>query len=106
MKKKRKKLAGTEINIKSKETRHQRNIITTVNNKKQRVNYENRLYFRDKSKYLTRNTSSASNETSKSKNIFIFSDSILKTLKMKKFNSMLNDGEAHIKSSPGSKAKQ
>lgn len=37
-----KKLAGTEINNKSIETRHQRNNITTKNAKKQSVNIQNR----------------------------------------------------------------
>ena len=50
--------------------------------------------------------SSASNGNSKSKNIDIFTDSILKTLEMKKFNSLLKAGVAHLNSFPGSKAKQ
>ena len=40
--------------------------------------------------------SSASNGNSKSKNIDIFTDSILKTLEMKKFNSLLKAGVAHL----------
>lgn len=54
--KEEKKLPRTAINNKSKETRHQRNNIATTNNKKQWMNYENRLYRRDKNKHLTRNT--------------------------------------------------
>ena len=62
--KEEKKLARTAINNESKETRHQRNNIATTNNKKQWMNYENRLYRRDKNKHLTRNTSLKSNDTS------------------------------------------
>ena len=38
--------------------------------------------------------------------IVIFSGSIFKILQMKKFNSLLNAGVAHLKSFPGLKAKQ
>ena len=57
-------------------------------------------------KKISRYTSSASNDNSKPKNIVVLSDSILKTLQMKKFNSLLNGRVAHPKLFPGSKAKQ
>ena len=57
-------------------------------------------------KKISRYTSSASNNNSKPKNIVVLSDSILKTLQMKKFNSLLNGRVAHSKFFPGSKAKQ
>ena len=77
----------TELN-KSTETRHQKNNITTTNNKKQPVDKENRSYDRENNNNLTRNTSSASNGNSKPKIIVIFLDSILKTLQIKRFNSL------------------
>ena len=42
----------------------------------------------------------------KPKNVVIFTDSNLKSLRMKEFNKYLNGGIAHLKSFPGSKAKQ
>ena len=88
----------TELNNKSTETRHQKNNITTTNNKKQPVNKENRSYGRENNNNLTRNTSSASNGNSKPKIIVIFLDSILKTLQIKRFNSLQNGGVAHLNS--------
>ena len=69
--------AGTEINSNSAETRHQGINATTENNKKQRINKENRSYRREKSNNLTRNASPASNDSNKPKNTVIFSKSIL-----------------------------
>ena len=40
------------------------------------------------------------------KNVVIFTDSMLKSLRMKEFNKNLNGGIAHLKPFPGSKAKQ
>ena len=48
MKKKAKNAAGTEMNKKSKETRHQRKDITTRNSKKQGVNKENQSHHQRK----------------------------------------------------------
>ena len=42
----------------------------------------------------------------KPKNVVIFTDSMLKSLRMNEFNKYLNGGIAHLKSFPGSKAKQ
>ena len=42
----------------------------------------------------------------KPKNVVIFTDSMLKSLRMKEFNKNLNGGIAHLKPFPGSKAKQ
>ena len=42
----------------------------------------------------------------KPKNVVIFTDSMLKSLRMKEFNKYLNGGTAHPKLFPGSKAKQ
>ena len=69
--------AGTETNSNSAETRHQGINATTENNKKQRINKENRSYRREKSNNLTRNASPASNDSNKPKNTVIFSKSIL-----------------------------
>ena len=77
MKKKTKNPAGTEINNNSAETGHQRINVTTENNKKQRINKENRSYRREKSNNLTRNASPARNDNNKPKNTVIFSKSIL-----------------------------
>ena len=68
---------GTEMNSNSAETRHQGIKATTENNKKQRINKENRSYRREKSNNLTRNASPASNDNNKPKNTVIFSKSIL-----------------------------
>ena len=42
----------------------------------------------------------------KKKNIALFTDSILKTLRMGELNRHINDGKVHLKSFPGSKANQ
>ena len=42
----------------------------------------------------------------KPKNVVIFTDSMLKPLRKKEFNKNLNGGIAHLKTFPGSKAKQ
>ena len=42
----------------------------------------------------------------KKKNIVLFTDSILKTLRIGKLNRHINGGKVHLKSFPGSKAKQ
>ena len=42
----------------------------------------------------------------KPKNVVIFTDSMLKSLRMKEFNKNLNGGIAHLKPFPGSKAMQ
>ena len=80
--------------------------ITTTNSKEQLVNKKNQSYRPVKSNNLTRYTSSAINDNSKPKSIVIFSASILKTLQMKKLNSLLNVGVTHLKFFPGSKAKK
>ena len=42
----------------------------------------------------------------KKKNIVLFTDSILKTLRMGELNRHINGGKVHLKSFPGSKANQ
>ena len=42
----------------------------------------------------------------KIKNIVLFTDSILKTLRMGELNRHINGGKVHLKSFPGSKANQ
>ena len=52
-------------------------------------------------------TSTCSNVVrNKKKNIVLFTDSILKTLRMGELNRHINGGKVHLKSFPGSKANQ
>ena len=44
--------------------------------------------------------------SNKPKNILILSDSMLKTLRMRKFNNHLKEGIAQLKAFPGSKSQQ
>ena len=62
--------------------------------------HENRLN-------VNRMTSTYSNVVrNKKKNIVLFTDSILKTLRMGELNRHINGGKVHLKSFPGSKANQ
>ena len=94
-----KKTLSKKNNTQSDHNRRENIKAVSVTNKITMDHHENRLN-------INRMTSTYSNVRNKKKNIELFTNSILKTLRMGELNRHINGGKVHLKSFPGSKANQ
>ena len=68
--------------------------------------HKNRYYYQSKAPVKRIQSTFSSVITKKRKKIVLFSDSILKNLRMGEFNSFIKKGEVSLKAFPGAKARQ
>ena len=68
--------------------------------------HKNRYYYQSKAPVERIQSTFSSVITKKRKKIVLFSDSILKNLRMGEFNSFIKKGEVSLKAFPGAKARQ
>ena len=68
--------------------------------------HKNRYYHQSKAPVERIQSTFSSAITKKRKKIVLFSDSILKNLRMGEFNSFIKKGEASLKAFPGAKARK
>ena len=84
--------------------KHKKNALPKINEAIKALSRTNKNI---KDHHENRITSTYSNVVrNKKKNIVLFTDSILKTLRMGELNRHINGGRVHLKSFPGSEAKQ
>ena len=68
--------------------------------------HKNRYYYQSKAPVERIQSTFSSVITKKRKKIVLFSDSILKNLRMEEFNSVIKKGEVSLKAFPGAKARK